>query len=93
MPETKSLFIVPPSRKALFERLCNRGQDNEDIISQRMEEAVREMSHYVEAQWLIINDNFERALADFQSLIIAQRLQLHNQQQKHMKLLTELLSQ
>ena len=92
LPETRSLFIVPPSRQALFERLRSRGQDNEDIIRQRMKEAIREMSHYVEAEWLIVNDDFERALADFQSLIVAQRLQLSNQQHKHVKLLTELLS-
>ena len=92
MPESKSLFIVPPSRQTLLERLRNRAQDDEDVISQRMNEAVAEMSHYVEAEWLIINDNFEQALVELQSVMVAQRLQLPNQQQKHMALLTELLS-
>lgn len=92
MPESKSLFILPPSRQALLERLRNRAQDDENVITQRMNEAIREISHYVEAEWLIINDFFDQALTEFQSLLIAQRLQLNNQQHRHTKLLTELLS-
>ena len=80
MPEAKSVFIMPPSRQALLDRLQKRAQDNEDVITQRVREAITEMSNYTDAQWLIINDDFDRALADFQSLIIAQRLQLCNQQ-------------
>ena len=93
MPESKSIFILPPSRQALLERLRNRAQDDENVITQRMNEAIREISHYVEAEWLIINDLFDRALMEFQSILIAQRLQLDNQKHKHTKLLTELLSQ
>ena len=92
MPEAKSVFIMPPSRQALLDRLQKRAQDNEDVITQRMREAITEMSHYTDAQWLIINDDFDRALADFQSLIIAQRLQLCNQQHRHLRLLNELLN-
>jgi len=93
MPETKGLFIMPPSQQALLERLRGRGQDNDDVIKQRMKEAIKEMSHYLDAHWLIINDDFDRALADFQSLMLAQRLKIQHQQHRHFKLLTELLSQ
>jgi guanylate kinase len=92
LPYTQGIFIVPPSRLALEERLRGRGQDNEFVIEQRMREAINEMSHYVEAQWLIVNDQFERALSDLHSILLSQRLQLPKQQAKHEQLLIDLLS-
>jgi len=87
-----SVFILPPSRKALEERLQGRGQDDDSVIAQRMQEAISEMSHYSDAQWLIINDDFQQALDDFHCVVEAQRLRLEPQGQKHQKLLSELLS-
>jgi guanylate kinase len=91
IPEAQGLFIMPPSQQALLERLRDRGQDNDDVIKQRMKEAIKEMSHYRDAQWLIINDDFSRALEDFQSLMVAQRLKIQNQEYRHFRLLSELL--
>lgn len=92
LPETQGIFILPPSRSALEDRLRGRGQDNEDVIERRMQEAINEMSHYVEAQWLVVNDDFEQALDELHSILLAQRLKMDKQQQKHQQLLTELLS-
>ncbi len=92
LPETQGIFILPPSRAALEERLRGRGQDNNQVIEQRMREAINEMSHYIEAQWLIVNDDFNQALADLHSIIQAQRLKITIQQYKYQQLMTELLS-
>lgn len=91
MPATVGISIVPPSQEALAQRLLGRGQDNDEIIAARMQEAVNEMSHYVEADFVIINDDFDLALSDFCSVIKAQRLTLANQQLRHQVLLQDLL--
>lgn len=59
MPAAKSIFILPPTQQALRQRLINRGQDSDETIERRMLEAVSEMSHYVEYDYLVINDDFE----------------------------------
>lgn len=92
MPDTISIFILPPSLSALRERLTNRGQDDEHIIEQRMSEAASEMSHYASADYLIINDDFPVALADLQTIFSATRLKKASQLQRHQVLLDELLS-
>ena len=92
MPETIAIFILPPSREALNERLTGRGQDDDSVIQRRMDAAVAEMSHYVEGDYVVINDDFDVALADLESIIRARRLQLDKQQDRHAKLLRELLS-
>ncbi len=92
IPDTVSVFILPPSREELVQRLTGRGQDDSSIIDARMQEAINEMSHYVEGHYLIINDDFETALKDFQAILLSQRLTLTHQQQRHEALLTSLLS-
>lgn len=92
LPETQGIFILPPSRASLEERLRGRGQDDDAVIKQRMEQAKNEMSHYIEAQWLVINDDFEQALLDLHNIMLAQRLKLQSQQNKHRDLLIDLLS-
>ncbi|WP_261845279.1 guanylate kinase [Aliamphritea ceti] len=92
MPESVSVFILPPSTEALRERLTGRGQDAKEVIDHRMSEAVSEMSHYGAFDYLIINDDFQLALAELQSVFAGQRLTLNRQQRKHQALLTGLLS-
>src|SRR5690606_14361694 len=79
LPETISLFILPPSREALRERLTGRGQDPQEVIDARMAEAINEMTHYVEADYLLVNDDFTQALAQFEALIDAQKLRRDTQ--------------
>ena len=91
MPQARSIFILPPSQQALRDRLDNRGQDSAEIIDGRMREAVSEMSHYVDYDYLIINDDFALALDDLKAIFHASRLQQKRQQQRYGKLLAELL--
>ena len=91
MPKARSIFILPPSLQALHQRLTNRGQDSDEIIEGRMREAVSEMSHYVDYDYLIINDDFTHALDDLKAIFRANQLQQKRQQQRFGKLLAELL--
>lgn len=74
MPEAMGIFILPPSREELERRLIGRGQDSDEVIASRMAQAVSEMSHYTEYEYVIVNDNFDEALADLQAIIRAGRL-------------------
>ena len=85
------IFILPPSRAVLEQRLRLRGQDDEAVIARRMSEAVSEMSHYEEYDYLVINDDFQVALADFQAIIHARRLRTVVQAPRHRDLLRALL--
>lgn len=89
--DSLSIFILPPSKEALKERLQNRGQDNEEIINRRMKDAVNEMSHYAEFDYIIINDDFNVALQELSSIFKANRLRQLQQEQKLENLLIELL--
>lgn len=93
MPEAVTAFILPPSRAALRERLNARAQDSEEVIDGRMAEAISEMSHYPEYDYLLINDDFEVALDELASLFKARRLRQSAQQEKQAALLTDLLSE
>ncbi|MFZ3202365.1 MAG: guanylate kinase [Pseudomonas sp.] len=92
MPQSKSIFILPPTQEALRHRLTNRGQDSGEIIEHRMREAVSEMSHYVEYDYLLINDDFAHALSDLKAIFRANQLLQSPQQQRHRGLLSELLA-
>ncbi|MEG1042472.1 MAG: guanylate kinase [Pseudomonas sp.] len=92
MPQALSVFILPPSQEALRQRLDGRGQDSEAIIAGRMKEAVSEMVHYDEYDYLIINDDFDVALEDLKAVFRSNRLVLKKQQQRNSGLLKELLS-
>lgn len=92
MPEARSIFILPPSQEALRQRLNNRGQDSDEIIERRMRDAVSEMSHYVEYDYVVINDDFDTALEDLQAIFRGNQLSLATQSQRHQELLTKLLA-
>ncbi len=86
-----SVFILPPSREVLRERLMTRAQDKSSVIGQRMMQARNEMSHYHEFDYLIINDVFENALADLKSIIYSRRLLTSIQSLMHEGLIKNLL--
>lgn len=92
VPESRSIFILPPSIDILRQRLQNRGQDDAEIISRRMRDAVTEMSHYPEFDYMIVNDDFEFALSQLKSIIIANRLRQEVQQKTLAPLLQNLLN-
>jgi guanylate kinase len=91
MPRTQSIFILPPSRATLQQRLTARGQDDSAIIAARMAEAVEEMSHYVEGDYLVVNQEFDTALAELQAIVSCQRLRTSRQQVELAELLQDLL--
>lgn len=93
MPEATSIFILPPSLTALQERLNKRGQDPAAVIAQRMAAAISEMSHYAEADYLLVNDQFDTALQELRAVLIAGRLRIAKQQLRQAQRLAELLSQ
>ncbi len=92
MPRTQAIFILPPSRATLKQRLTARGQDDSAIIAARMAQAVEEMSHYVEGDYLVVNQDFDTALAELQAIISCQRLRTSRQQVELAALLQDLLS-
>ncbi len=92
MPHMISVFILPPSREELLNRLTGRGTDSQEIIDRRMQDAVSEMSHYAEFDYLIINDNFETAQHELHSVVIARRQRIAAQSQKQQVLLENLLN-
>lgn len=91
--EAVSIFIMPPSRHELERRLANRGTDEHAVIARRMREAVSEMSHYDEYNYLVVNDDFTTALEELKSLVISRRLTLASMRDRHAPLLAALLSQ
>ncbi|WP_273050120.1 guanylate kinase [Pseudoalteromonas sp.] len=91
MPNVQTIFILPPSKKELEQRLNNRGQDSADVIASRMAKAQSETSHYNEYDFVIVNDDFESALADIEIIVMAQRLTLKAQKNRHQVLLNSLL--
>lgn len=91
-PESVAVFILPPSRDALEQRLNNRGQDDPAVIAKRMAQAVDEMSHYAEANYIVVNDVFEQALSELQALVAGQRLRASAQMQRWQHLLQDLLA-
>ena len=91
MPGAVSVFVLPPSRKSLRARLEARGQDSETVIAERMRTAVRDLSHYHEFDYLVVNDSIERAAEDLGSIVRAHRLANPRQTRSHRDLLAALL--
>jgi len=89
---TRSIFIIPPSREILLQRLRGRGTDSDEVIELRTQAAVDEMRHLDKADYLLINDDFEQTLSQFKSVISANRLVTPRQIENHQPLVDELLS-
>lgn len=91
-PDCVSIFILPPSRAALEERLRSRAQDDDAVIAKRMKAAKDEMSHYAESDYLIVNDDFYQALAELRAVIVAQRVAQTRQDKALAALISSLLA-
>jgi len=92
LPDAVSIFILPPSVAALQERLQDRGQDDDEVIARRMRDAVSEMSHYDEYDYLVINDVFQEALDEMVLIMRSGQLRLAPQRGCHAALLADLLA-
>lgn len=91
-PETVSVFILPPSREVLEQRLRGRGQDSEAVIARRLAAAREEISHYGESDYLIVNEDFERALSELETVVRSRRLRREYQQRRFVELIRQLLA-
>jgi guanylate kinase len=69
LPESQGIFILPPSRASLEERLRKRRTDSDAVILRRLRDSVTELSHWCEFDYVVVNDVFDRALADLESII------------------------
>ncbi|MBK1735292.1 guanylate kinase, partial [Halorhodospira abdelmalekii] len=92
LPEAVTIFILPPSRRALAERLQARAQDAPEVIERRMAEAEAEIAHYREYDYLIVNDDFTEALEQLRLVVCSQRLSQRRQEPRLRRLLSGLLS-
>ncbi|MBI3344221.1 MAG: guanylate kinase [Gammaproteobacteria bacterium] len=92
-PEAVSIFVLPPSRAVLEQRLRARGQDGDEVIARRMQAATNEISHWNEFDYLVLNDDFQTAVADVQAIFRARRLRRGPQGARLQRLLAELLVQ
>ncbi|MEH6736449.1 MAG: guanylate kinase [Shewanella sp.] len=86
------VFILPPSKTELERRLTGRGQDSQQVIDSRMAQAVSEMSHYAQYEFIIVNDDFDNALADLSAIIRSQRLTCASQQHAQNDMIVDLLA-
>ena len=92
VPNAVSVFILPPSRQALEQRMQTRGQDSAAVIAQRLAAAREEMSHYGEFDYLIVNEHFAVAVDEMCSIFTGSRLRRDPQVARHSRLITALLS-
>jgi len=89
-PNACSIFILPPSLKTLKTRLQRRAQDDSETIEKRMNEAVAEISHVAEADFVVVNDDFNTALEDLSAIIRSCRLTMKHQKTNQAALLASL---
>ena len=92
IPDAVSVFILPPSRQALEQRMRSRGQDSEAVIQRRLAAAREEMSHYDEFDYVIVNEDFATAVDEMCAIFIASRLRREAQAQRHAGLIATLLA-
>jgi guanylate kinase len=92
MPQCVSVFILPPSREALAERLARRATDTAEVIARRLADAAGDMSHYREFDYVVVNDDFTRAVADLKRIISGRADDLRSDRPQLAPLLAELLT-
>ena len=92
VPDAVAVFILPPSRQALEQRMRNRGQDSETVIQQRLDAAREEMSHFDEFDYVIVNEVFDAAVDDMCAIFTASRLRREPQVARHEALISALLA-
>lgn len=91
LPECVSIFILPPSRLALEERLTQRKTDSPDVIARRLRDAVGDMRHFREFDYVVVNDRFEQAVSDLESIVAGRGAALRRDRPELGPLLRELL--
>lgn len=72
LPECRSIFVLPPSREALEQRLRGRGTDSDEVIARRLRDSIADLSHWSEFDYIVINDDFGRATEDLEAIVTGQ---------------------
>jgi guanylate kinase len=91
LPECRSIFILPPSRTALEQRLRARATDSEEVIQRRLRDSLTDMSHWKEFDYVVVNDDFERATADLEAIVTGRGEHLSRDRIEIQTLMIELL--
>ena len=92
LPEARSIFILPPSRSALEQRLKDRSTDSEAVIRRRLQDAAEDIGHWTEFDYVVVNDRFEQALGDLQAIVEDRGRRLAAQRPEVARLTAELLA-
>ena len=90
MPDTMSIFILPPTKQELERRLRGRGTDSDEVIAKRLGQSCDDIKHYDEFDYVVINDDFDESVNTLKSIFIANRARCDQQQKKNAMLLSEL---
>ncbi len=91
MQDTVSIFILPPSRAELERRLRSRASDDEATIRRRLADSRQDIAHAVEFDFLVVNDDFDTALADMRAIVTSRQLRGAQQRERYAALLADLL--
>jgi guanylate kinase len=92
MPGCLSIFVLPPSRRALAERLARRATDSDAIIARRLGDAAADMTHYREFDYVVVNDDFDRTVSELRRIIAGGGEDLRADRPQLGALLAELLA-
>ncbi|CUS48116.1 MAG: guanylate kinase Gmk [Idiomarinaceae bacterium HL-53] len=92
-PGVHTIFILPPSLEELERRLRERGQDSDEVIAKRMAKAQHEMSHYAEFSYILVNQDFDESVQNFEHIVLSQRLRRSKQQIRYREILHDLLAE
>ena len=92
LPECRSIFVLPPSRAALEQRLRNRATDSDEVIARRLRDSIADLSHWNEFDYIVINDDFGRATADLEAIVAGQGEHLRRERAELQALIAKLLN-
>jgi guanylate kinase len=92
LPECRTIFVLPPSREALEQRLRGRGTDADDVIARRLRDSLADLSHWNEFDYIVVNDDFERATAELEAIVAGKGEHLRRDRTELQALLAKLLA-
>jgi guanylate kinase len=92
LPECRSIFVLPPSREALEQRLRGRGTDSDEVIARRLRDSIADLSHWGEFDYIVINDDFGRATEDLEAIVTGQGEHLRRERAELQALIAKLLA-
>ena len=92
LPECRSIFVLPPSRAALEQRLRGRRTDSDEVIARRLRDSLADLSHWSEFDYIVVNDDFDRATGELEAIVTGQGEHLRRDRAELRELLARLLS-